>query len=146
MADPDYPLLAAQAAQDHQSANVRYRKALRDSQHYAFSELVFTAAAADLTHVSLEPSDQGDYMTVQSLDVDDDVMEALEEGAMDLADTIHSHWAGLPGVDYEDSRRNGDRATIDIQVAAAALLTEAEIREGAQNLGAPYDDDNTPTN
>lgn len=128
----EYAALAEQAFTDRQKANERYQQALKDSQLAAHRELVFTAATEDITHVSLEPSDQGDYMTVEALDVDDDTMEALDGAAADLPDTIHSYWATLPGVTYESSRRNGDRATVDIKAAAEALIAatpETEVEK-----------------
>lgn len=121
-----YAALARLAESEHRLANERYTQAVKDSQLAAFRELVFTAAAAEVTHVSLEPSDQGDYMSVNPLDVDDEVMESLDNGAADLPDTIHSYWAKLPGVEYESSRRMGDKAVIDIKVAADALLNPTD--------------------
>ena len=74
-----------------------------------------------MTLVNLEPSDQGEHMTITDYEGgDDDVEEALDQAAMDLADNMSAHWTMLPGVTYEGSRRNSDNASIDITVAAPA--------------------------
>jgi hypothetical protein len=123
MTDPDYEALAEQAVKDHAEANERYSQAFRDSEYAAFQELVFTAAAAGVTVVNLEPSDQGEHMTITDYEGgDDDVEEMLDQAAMDLADNMSAHWTMLPGVTYEGSKRNSDNASIDIKVAAEALI------------------------
>lgn len=122
---PDYAALAAQAETEHRKANERYTAAVEDSQLAAFRELVFTAAADGITEVKLEPSDQGDYMSITSVtggSDDLDMEEVLDQSAMDLPDTIHSYWAALPGVTYDSSKRRGDWAVIDIVVAAPAAF------------------------
>ena len=123
----DYAALATQAATAHHEANKRYSQALQDSQLGAFWELVFTCAAGGIVTIKLSPSDQGDYMTIdEALDAEGndlvDDLDDLYDTANDLPDTIDSHWAILPGVTYEDSRRYGDTATIDITVAAPAAV------------------------
>lgn len=127
----DYRALAEQATHDHTAANKRYQDAVRDSQLAAFAQLVFTAAAADVITVHLEPSDQGDYMTVSGVVGTDDTVpdvdeDTLEDGASDLPDTVHSYWAVLPGVAYESDRRYGDKATVDVHAAAAPLLEQVQ--------------------
>lgn len=120
----DYSALAAAAEKAHREANERYAEAFRDSEIAAFNELVFTAAAAGVATVVLEPSDQGDHMTIDSYVENDpldgeekDLFDSLYEGAMDLQDSISGTWAILPGVSWDD---RGYRATIDITVAAPA--------------------------
>jgi len=124
-----YAALAVLAIAEHRAANERYAAAMKDSQLAAFRELVFTAAANDIPEVWLEPSDQGDYMTLTGISFDDDLVELLEDAATDLPDTRSSHWADLPGVLYEDSKRRGDRATINVRVAAEALLNPTDNKE-----------------
>jgi hypothetical protein len=136
---PDYAALAAKAQADHTAANERYWQAKRDSEIAAFSELVFHAAAAGVVTVELEPSDQGDWMTVvdftdaEGKQPEDAGLEsALDDGAMDLQDYSEAHWTMLPGVTYESSKRTTDRATIEIPEAAQGLLdleTERDTRQ-----------------
>ena len=153
MSDTHYEELAAMAAKAHREANKRYSQAMQDSQIAAFRELVFTAAAAGIVTVEMLPSDQGDYMTISHApDVDgvdlvdsDDLFEAMEDAAMDLPDSISSHWALLPGVDYVNSRRAGDSAGIDIAVAAPAAaeaLREEWLAKAPEGVTAVITDEN----
>ena len=129
MTTPDYVALAAKAETNHRTANERYAQAKRDSEIAAFSELVFHAAAAGVVTVELEPSDQGDWMSIVDFadakgnqPDEEGLEEALDNGAMDLQDYSEAHWVMLPGVTYDNSKRTTDRATIDIPVAAQGLL------------------------
>lgn len=137
---PDYGALAAQAAQDHRAANERFQEAKTASEMASFRQVVFACAAAGVTKISLEPSDQGDHMSLLDVEPeelhDSDLDNELWDGVSDLSDYTSSDWGGQAGVEFEISHRDDQitSATIDIKVAAEALLVDAE------SIGAPYDD------
>lgn len=149
MTDPDYAALAAQAEKDHRAANERFQEAKTASETSAFRQVVFAAAAAGVTTINLEPSDQGDHMSLTDVEPEElhtnELDNELWDGISDLSDYTQADWIAMVGVTVDGgvgpNRDQINTASIDVKAAAEALLFEAEIREAAKNLGAPYDDD-----
>lgn len=125
MPDPDtYSALFTQADADLKDANERYSQAAADSMDAAFRGLVFGCAAEGVTEIELEPSDQGDYMSINELtspddEVNDRLTEDLWNFASDLTDYPDAPWRILPGVTPDD---RGYRVTIDVKAAAEGLV------------------------
>lgn len=128
----DYAALADAAGKARQEANERFQQARADSETAALRELVFTAASYGVTTLTLEPSDQGDYMTVS--EIEPEVSGEAEDyigdaGSMDMSDYSHADWAGADGVEVTEFSHRDDQirmATIDITVAAQAFLTTTD--------------------
>lgn len=124
MPDPTYEALFTKADADLKDANERYAQAAVDSMDAAFRGLVFGCAAQGVTEIELEPSDQGDYMSINDLigpdDVDvDTLMEDLWNFASDLTDYPDAPWRILPGVTVPERTYV---VTIDVKAAAEGLV------------------------
>lgn len=143
---PDYAALAAQAERDHRGANERYQESSTASSLAAFRQVVFSAAAAGVTQVELHPSDQDDHMSLSDVtptelhtsELDND----LWDGVSDLTDYPSADWAGQPGVEatLSPSHDQITSATIDIKVAAEALLADARAETEAEKPAISADD------
>lgn len=134
------------AEADLKDANERYQQAAVDSMDAAFRGLVFGCAAEGVTEIELEPSDQGDYMSINEFTAPDDVdvdtlMEDLWNFASDLTDLPDAPWRILPGVTVPTER--GDYiVTIDVTVAAEGLLDLAVAPQCGRH-GGDWGDDET---
>lgn len=132
----DYEALFAKADADLKDANERYSQAAVDSMDAAFRGLVFGCAAEGVSEIRLEPSDQGDYMSIVFLlDADgDEHGEGLDEDlwnyASDLTDYPDAPWRILAGV-TNPTLRGDYTVTIDVKVAAEGLLDDSEEPDGA---------------
>lgn len=127
MTNVDYAALFAKADADLKDANARYSQAAADSMDAAFRGLVFGCAAHDVTTIKLEPSDQGDYMSIVWLlgpdgddhEDSDDLSDDLWNFASDLTDYTDAPWRILPGITVPDV---GYTVEIDVKVAAEGLV------------------------
>lgn len=132
MTDPDYAALAAQAEQDHRAANARFQDAKTASELASFRQVVFACMAAGVTVLNLGASDQGDHMSLTDVEPEELHTSVLDndlwDGISDLSDYTSSDWAGQAGVTTTISHRDDQimSATVDIPVAAEALLAEVE--------------------
>lgn len=124
----DYAELAEKAYTERQSANARFREARAASEAAALRELVFTAASYGVTRLLLEPSDQGDYMTVSEIEpeVEAEAEDYISDsGSYDLSDDQHADWLTMAGVEQTEFNIRSEqirKASIDIKVAAEALI------------------------